>query len=239
MPSPLTEKLIQRQINHWNRLRDYLASDITTDAEPRGPVITVSRLAASGGRRLARLLAERLDLELHDQSLVDRIAHDRDLERSVVARLDEKTVSQVKLWVQGVLEQRMFLTDDYHRALVRVVTSLAARGDVVFLGRGANLILGERADLRVRVVASPRTRRRRLRRRRHLGKAEARALLDQIDAQRAGFVRRVFRTDPGQPQNFDLVFNSDRLDQETMADQVMACLAATAADRDHAMKATT
>lgn len=239
MPSPLTEILIQRQINHWNRLRDYLDTGDTAEPQPRGPVITVSRLAASGGRGLAKLLAERLDLELQDQSLVDRIAHDRDLERSVVARLDEKTVNQVKLWVRGALEQRMFLTDDYHQSLVRVVTSLAARGGVVFLGRGANLILGERADLRVRVVASDRTRRRRLRRRRQLGKAEARALLEQIDAQREGFVRRVFQTDPGQVHNFDLVLNSDRLDRETMADQVMSCLAAGLARQRAAMKAAT
>lgn len=221
----LTERLIQRQINHWNRMRAYLHQEEQPSPSTPGPVITVSRLAGSGGRSLARMLADRLDLELQDQSLVDRIAQDSDLERSVVARLDEKTVGRVQLWVQGALQQRIFLTDDYHTALVRIVTSLAARGGVVFLGRGANLILGERTDLRVRVVASHRRRVERVRERRHLGRAEARALLSEIDTQREDFVRRVFHTEPCQPQNFDLVLNADRLSTEAMADQVLLLLA--------------
>ncbi|RKZ20086.1 hypothetical protein DRQ50_00445 [bacterium] len=221
----VTERLIQRQLNHWNSLRAVLRRDKLQSEPTRGPVITVSRLAGSGGRRLARQLAERLDLELHDQSLVDRIARDSDLERAVVAQLDEKTVSRVHLWIQGALQQRIFLTDDYHTALVRVVTSLAARGGVVFLGRGANLILGERADLRVRVVASDRNRQERVRARRDLGRAEARVLLDQVDAQREDFVRRVFQTEPCQPRNFDLVLNADRLSTANMADHALLALA--------------
>ncbi len=230
----LTERLIQRQLNHWNRMRAFLHEHPQPDdrAGPRGPVITVSRLAGSGGRDLATALASRLGLDLQDHSLIATIAGDHELEHSIVAQLDERTVSQTRLWVQGILQRRLFMRDDFHQSLVRVVTTLAARGGVVFLGRGANLILQERADLRVRVVASTRHRVDRLCARANLSRAEARAVLDETDARRERFVREVFHVEPGSPENYDLVLNSDRMDLDTMVDHVLLALAhsATAAE---------
>ena len=218
MSMPITEKLIQRQINHWNRLREFLRDDPPEDEHRPGPVITVSRQAGSGGRSLATALAEKLELELHDQSLVDRIARDRNLEQAIVAQMDEQTVGQARLWVQGVLNQRLFLKDDYHRALVQTVTTLAARGGVVFLGRGANLILGHHATLRIRVVASPRHRLDRLVDRTGLSRSEARAILAETDTNRQRFIREVFHEEPGAVHNFDITFNSDRMDGGQMVE---------------------
>jgi cytidylate kinase len=224
----LTEKLILRQINHWNRMRQFLHDREETPGDPPtpGPVITISRQAGSGGRRLAQALAERWNLDLHDQSLVERIAREVNLEQEIVGQLDERTVSQARLWVQGVLHKRLFLKDDYHTALVRIVTSLAARGGVVFLGRGANLILGVRATLRIRVVAPPALRLENLIERTGLSRPEARALRDETDRRREDFVRRVFGEEPGTPHNFDLVFNSDRLDLEQMVEAATLVLLA-------------
>ena len=221
----LTERLIQRQINHWNRLREFLQekSEEPPDTTP-GPVITVSRLAGSGGRMLAETLAARLDLELQDRSLIEQIVRDRRLHESVVASLDEKTLGQVQLWVQGVLQKRILLRDDIHTALVETVTALAARGSVVFLGRGANIILGERADLRVRVVADRETRLRNLSDRYDLVPAAAAAALRETDEQRAEFVRKVFGQESGQPEYYDLVFNSDRVHVEEMVDHAVLAL---------------
>jgi cytidylate kinase len=222
----LTERLIQRQLNHWNRMRAYLHEHpaLAADERRRGPVVTVSRLAGSGGRDLAEAVAERLGADLQDQSLITSIAEDKEMERSIVAQLDERTVSQTQLWIHGILQRRLFMKDDFHQALVRVVSTLAARGNVVFLGRGANIILGEQADLRVRVVASERSRIERLCNRTGLARAEARAVLAETDHRRERFVRDVFHTEPGSPENFDLVFNSDRVDTETMVDHVLLAL---------------
>lgn len=225
----LTEKLILRQINHWNRLRDFLPEEEKGEKPAPGPVITISRQAGSGGRRLAMALAERWELDLQDQSLVDRIAREEKLERDIVEQLDERTVSQVRLWVQGVLHNRLFLKDDYHTALVRIVTNLAARGHVVFLGRGAHLILGPQATVRVRVVA-PRARRlENLIERTGLTRPEVRALLDETDRRREEFVRTVFGADPEAAHHYDLVLNSDRLELEQMLEAVTLVL--LAADR--------
>lgn len=218
MSRQVTEKLIQRHINQWNRLRDFLMESPVETTPVPGPVITVSRLAGSGGRSLATALAERWELELQDQSLVERIAADERLEKAIVAQLDEKTVSQTRLWVQGVLHNRLFLKDDYHTALVKTISNLAARGGVVFLGRGANLILGEHAHLRIRLVASHASRLANIMDRTGLSRSEARAIIEETDRKRAEFIRKVFNTEPGGAKNFDVTFNTDRMDLEQMTE---------------------
>ncbi len=216
----ITEKLIQRQINHWNRFREFLKDEDEGKQAGIGPVITISRTAGSGGRTLAASLAERLDISLHDQSLVDRIARDRNLERSIVSQLDESAISQAELWVKGVLNKRIFMKDEYHTALVKIVTNLATAGDVLFLGRGAHLILRDTATLRIRVVASWSTRLARIMERTGLSRSEARALLEETDRNREEFIRKVFKVDPNEPDNFDLILNSDQMKPECMLEIV-------------------
>jgi len=228
MSLPLTEKLILRQINHWNRMREYLHEDSSAVESAPRQVITVSRVAGSGGRSLAQELSQRLQLDLHDQSLVDRIASDRNLDRAVVAQLDEKPARQSELWVKGVFNRRIFMKDEYRTALEHTITSLAAAGGAVFLGRGANLILKERADVRVRVIAPWNVRLHRIMKRTGFSRPEARALMEETDRARDDFVRTVFAVEPGDPANFDLTLNSDRMTCDTMAETVLLHLLGSA-----------
>ena len=224
MPLPITEKLILRQINHWNSLRDILQEPPSISTTGRKPVITVSRLAGSGGRFLAEELCARLGLQLHDQSMVQEIVKKRKLDKNMISELDENTISQTRLWVKGVLNQKIFMKDQYHYDLLRVVGNLASQGGVVFLGRAANLILGKRADLRIRVVAEERMRISQLRQRLELSRAEAQYLVEKTDAKRSDFVHQMFRKDPGQPENFDLILNASRLSVESMVTLVLQAL---------------
>ena len=233
MPLPITEMLIQRQINRWNSLREFLKDDpAPVPPGPQGPVITVSRLVGSGGRILAEGLAERLGLELQDQSLMEKIARDKKLEQTLLAQLDEAGINQADLWVRGVLNQRIFMRDQFHGALVQTVTRLAARGGVVFLGRGANLILGENATLRIRVVASRQNRLDRLRNRLEISRAEARAILVETERKREEFIRKVFKEDPGRSENFDLTLNSDRFEPEALLEIALVALLDRQTSRD-------
>jgi len=225
MTDRVIEKLIQRQINQWNRWDEVLSASSDPAALRPRPTITVSRQLGSGGRDLAEALAERLDLQVHGYEIVEHIARDQHLEEEVVAGLDEQVVSQIRLWITGVLNRRIFLKDEYHVALVRVVRTLAARGGVVILGRGGNFILAERADLRLRLVAGEDYRVERLARRDQLSEAEARAHIRESDSSRRQFVEKLLHADVDDPRHYDIVLNAERIRADRLTDLALEALA--------------
>ncbi|MFH1844327.1 MAG: cytidylate kinase-like family protein, partial [bacterium] len=205
------EKLIQRQIHQWHRYRQFLQDHQAAGPAARRPIITISRERGCGGRELAESLAGCLGLEVHGVSLIDHIARNEELEREIVAALDEQARSQVELWVKGVLGRRIYLRDNYHVSLVKAVRTLAAHGGVVFVGRGANLILEDRCDLRVLLVASTKTRIRNLQRTEDIDEKTARGRTLQANLDRQEFIMTMFHVEANDPRNYDLVVNVDEL----------------------------
>ncbi len=211
MPDRIHEKLIQRQLSHWSRIRTVLRPGEDPAQHQPLPVVTISRQAGCGTREQAEAVGERLGLQVFGREIVDHIARDRDLTHEVVSALDERIASRIEQWVRGMLDRRFFLQDDYHLALVRTVRTLAAHGGVILVGRGANFILADSADLSVRLVASEDWRVRSLAVRHMLTEDEARVKVRDLEAQRAAFVRRLFRADVDDPRHYDLVLNLERL----------------------------
>ena len=224
MPVHSIEELIQRQVRQWHLHRE-LQRTVGEDAPPRPrPVITISRELGAGARGLARDLARRLDLQIHGVSLIDRIARDKDIERRFVDALDERSTSQIDLWVKGILNRRLFTRDAYLAALVRAVRMLAVDGGVVIIGRGANIILDGDCDLRLRVVASPGARIERVMSYEGVDRDEAQRMIEESDAARAGFLCEHFRVEVDDPRRYDLVLNTDRLRRERLAEMAMTAL---------------
>jgi cytidylate kinase len=212
------EKLIQRQIHHWNRYKQLIAAAAEPGEVPPQPIITISRELGAGARSLAEALAERLDLEIHGVSLIDQIAQDKHLARWVVEQLDESVRSQIEMWVQGVLERRIFLRDEYHVSLVRAIRTLAAHGGVVFIGRGAHLVLGDSCSLRILLVASEATRARRVAQYEETDLEAARKKIAEVDEARREFIEKLFHVEADDPRQFDIVVNTDRLPLERLVE---------------------
>ncbi len=222
MSRTLLETLISRQLHQYNRLRGVLRSGTGPPSEEPeagglpGPVVTISRMAGCCARDLAAPVAERLGVQVWGRELVDRIAGDAGLQREVVERLDQGLVATVDAWVRAMLGRRLFLRDDYALALARTVKTLAETGGAVLVGRGAGFILGERADLRLRLVATPRHREQVLQQRRGLSRDEARELMHRTDTARAAFVREYFHADVDDSRHYDLVVNTERMDHDVL-----------------------
>jgi cytidylate kinase len=211
MPDRIHEKLIQRQLSHWSRLQTALRPGEGPAQQKPLPVVTISRQAGCGSREQAEALGQRLGLQVFGKEIVEHIARDKDLTHEVVNALDERVASKIEQWVRGMLDRRFFLQDDYHLALVRTVRTLAAHGGVIFMGRGANFILADSVDLRVRLVATEDWRVRSLAVRHQISEDEALIRVRDLEAQRAAFVRRLFRADVDDPRHYDLVLNIARL----------------------------
>ena len=81
-------QMIEEQVRRWEILRRE-----TTAAKPL-PVITLSREPGSGGRHVARIVADRLGLDYFHQELINAMAENADTSTRVVRTLDERMMRE-------------------------------------------------------------------------------------------------------------------------------------------------
>jgi cytidylate kinase len=199
------------------------------------PVITISRQFGAAGVPVARMLAERLDLEFLDRAIVAQVAVRSGIPENELEMYDERlptfwqrvaaalTASSPEVAMPSVeyAEQVSHLTT--HDRLVAITRSVieeaAERGNVVIVGRGAAFVLGRQpGTLHVQLHAGLDARIRYLMSRVEEIPGEQipdekalRALCSSIDATRANYVRSLFGTDWLDARNYDVSLDTGRL----------------------------
>ncbi len=198
--------------------------------------ITISRMRGSLGDAVARDLADRLGWQVFDREIVDHIAQHSHVRQSLVEQLDERAQNLIHESVQRFLTMAAgasFGAEEYREALLKTIAYLAARGDAILVGRGANFALrGEKGGLHVRIIASPEVRARRLMERWGVSLAKARQRMEQMDMERRSFVKHLFKQDIADPHPYDVVFNTDNLTARQVADSLMVALGAAIQNSD-------
>ncbi len=168
--------------------------------------ITVSREYGAGGGEVARRLAEALGWELLDRELLHQAAAIEHIPDTELERLDEKALS---------MTDRMRLHPPHGRymhGLTEAARQAAARGKVVLVGRGTRQLLGDMPDVfHLRLVAPLDWRVQRMALREGWSMEQARARCAEVDRSRDRFTRYFFGPDALQPEQYDLVANSDRV----------------------------
>jgi cytidylate kinase len=220
------ERIIAKQIRQWHLHQELMKLDAAEDVRPPRPVITISRELGSGGMDLALSLSRRLEFQIHGKSLIDQIAQDKGLEQKVVEQLDERTRSEVDMWVESLLKRRLFSQSAFHLSVAKAVKTLASLGGVIILGRGAHAILGGDNTLRVRVVAPADVRIARVMEREGVDEAQARQMIATSDSERAEFHRKLYGVVPNDPYQYDLVLNTERMRGDRAVSMVLAAMEA-------------
>ena len=169
-------------------------------------VITIEREYGCGGAEIAASLARRLGWKLWDHELTEEIAKLAHVDRSAVARCDERVNSSfhrlAKIFWRGSYERSMplgatqaFDTDRFVSIGKQVAEKAAREGNCVIVGRGAPYFLREFPDVfHVFLYAS---RAEKLRRLKASGQSEEEAtdLVDTVDRDRMEFVKHYFNAD--------------------------------------------
>lgn len=190
-----------------------------------GPCLLISRERGSGGTRIARLAARRLEWQVFDREVLDQVARLARVRRKLLETVDEKTRLAWDGGWQPELKPEEIGYEMYLRCLRQVVLTLGHHGDVVILGRGANYLLPSQCSLRVRVVAPLEARIRRLTQSERCAPEEAHRYIRTFDAERAAFIRQSFQCDANSPLNYDLVINTGEISLETAVELVLMALA--------------
>ena len=113
----------------------------------------------------------------------------------------------------GALEEVEFYEDKVKNVLADIMNELTDKGDVVIVGRGAPIILGERRDvLRIGTVADLEDRVLRTCERERVSRDEALIIVQRrSDARRYYLDRHYGIIDPDDPMHYDFVVNTSRM----------------------------
>ena len=166
-------------------------------------VITIEREYGSGAGAIARNLANRLGWSLWDRELCAEIAKrlntDVDTVESREERLDPTFYRLVKVFMRGSYEESyggksLALLDAEHLAqfFEKVITDVASRGNCVIIGRAAPWFLRDRPNTLHVFLYAPYDDK--VRRVMGQGKSrkEAEGLVEEIDRERAAFVKKYY-----------------------------------------------
>jgi cytidylate kinase len=193
-----------------SRLEQIAKSKIV--ARPTAPAISVaiSRQTGALGSEIARAVGARLNWAVYDKELLELIAQEKGLQKSLLEQLDECYVS----WLEQVVTNfgtRSNLTEaTYLKQLLHVLAALGRAGHCVIVGRGAAHVMPVETTLRVRIVAPREARVVNVERTRGLTRAETERWLDKTDADRLAFSLHYFHKDNNDAANYDLLLNSQR-----------------------------
>ncbi len=199
------EKIIEEQIKKWQ------VTQRKKYKNPIRPVITLSRLPGAGGNCLAQRLAEELKIDHFDQEIVEKIATNAKVSRQIVESLDEQDRSVFDDWISSLGEDHMW-SYDYLQHLTNVIGAIGAHGHAIIVGRGASFILPKEVCLRILVTAPLETRIRNVARIFNAPEKEARRRVMRTEAERRAFIRKYFQADLTDPNNYDLVINTENTD---------------------------
>ena len=206
-------QLIEEQVRRWEILRRQ-----KSEVSPM-PVVTLSREPGSGGKLIAKALADQLGFDLFDQEIINAMAKDANTTTSVIRSLDEKSVSMIDDWVAAAISQRHLWPDELSHVLMRVIGAIGRHGKAVIIGRGANFVLPPDIRFRVRIIAPMEQRISRVAEAYGISREVARNRVMRTESDRRAFVRKYFHSDIRDPVNYDMILNSGTL-------SIASCVAA-------------
>jgi cytidylate kinase len=216
-------------------------------------VITISRQTGSGGNDLAALVCQRLGYRYFDKSMLVKAACE-DTQSEVdflkfteadfvkgsnlmnrllgaLGQTSAQTVAEVRSWAEDAEGKRTqtVIQLDGSRAMGLIqnaIRYIADQGDIVIMGRGAQVILKDKPSaLHVRVEAPWEDRVQRVKEQRNLRGEAARRAAEEIitreDDASADYLRRFCDVKIDDPLLYHLVLNTGKLSLDTAAQIVV------------------
>jgi CMP/dCMP kinase len=169
-------------------------------------VLTLARELGAGDTGFAPTLAGRLGLRCYDRALLEQEAVRLGVLEIEVERIDENPAGVFDRFRPGSIHRR------YFEILGQLMNELAARGDVLLVGRGGSCFLRDHPRaFHVRLMAELPVRLRRVMEYRWLAEAPARKLIADSDDRRRRFHHDYFEVDWSDPLTYCMTVNSAQL----------------------------
>ncbi len=203
------------------------ATEIHGAQHSRPPSVAVSRQTGTGALAIAERLAHILETSplktdcpwtVFDKNLVSKVLEDHDLPARLAQFMPEDKVS----YLSDALEELLGLhppTWNLIHQTTETILKLAELGNVILVGRGANVITAKLMHVfHVRLVGSLQRRAQRVETRLGLDPAAAAAFIQREDAGRERYLKKHFGHNINDPSLYHLVLNTDGFAEKDAAE---------------------
>ncbi len=166
-------------------------------------IVTISRQVGSFGDEIAEMVARRLHHRLIEREQFQQLAGERDPEfkaafSSAAARLDPR-----------FYERLFFENPGYTCLFESLIYELASLGDVVIVGRGAQVVLRDTPGVfKARIVAPLEIRVKRVMADKGVSLEEASGFVSRYDHQRRAIIQSIYRQDLTDWYLYDMILNT-------------------------------
>lgn len=172
--------------------------------------ITLSRQLGSLGDEVAQAAAECLGYQVISRDLINETAKQCGSPEVALSVIDDLSLFGFHLSREVRLN---FLT-----CMQKIMVELADQGNIIIVGRAGQVILRERRDvLHVKVIAPAELRAERIARQMLIPIEAAQAQINASDRNRRDYLRRFYKTRWDDPELYDLILNTARLNPEQAA----------------------
>jgi cytidylate kinase len=204
------------------------------------PIITVSRELGSLGTRIAEGVAQRIGAACVDKEVLAEMARQAGVPVEGIVEDEERLLSRPVVVSE---EMRAFFAhrqgkgrsglseENYIERMSAAVEALAQDGNIVFVGRGVQMILAGRPGiLHTHIYAPPKVRSARVQAARNLDDpARALQIVQRADERRRNWFRRFFTgANWKDPRYYHLMINTGRIDVDTAIDLIVVAAESSA-----------
>lgn len=181
-------------------------------------ILNIGRQLGSGGREIAKRIAQDLNMKYLDKELILLAAKESGIASEMFEKADECTQLTGGFWgfhlpwLSSLPFSSGLTNDCLFQIQSEVITKEATQHDCVFVGRCADYILRQRKDcLNVFISADENDRIQRLQAHLNIKEDEARNLIEKIDKQRAAYYNFYTNKTWGDAASYHLCLNSSVL----------------------------
>lgn len=191
-------------------------------------IITISREFGSGGRELGKRMADMLGCAYYDREIIASIAKEDKLNEGYVENMLEGPLTiTYPITISCTLSYPAYAQQNEINILIsqqRVMKNLAARGDCVVMGQGADSILKEYQPMKLFVYADMESKIKRCQERRpkkeHLTDKEMLREIGKVDANRARRYELLTLSEWGNRENYHLCVSTAGIPIKALAPEM-------------------
>lgn len=182
-------------------------------------VITISREYGSGGRYIAKLVAEKLKIKLYDKDFIKELTNETGLDSSYIENIEQKR-TLLDNFNSGYY-QSLSNADELFLEEANLIKKLASKNSCVIVGRCADFILKDNKNLiKIFIYSDMESKIKRAIKYYNIPKKDAKKEIEKINKLRKNHYKYYTNREWNNPENYDLCLNSDSLGVEKCAEVI-------------------